>query len=56
MAKFSVSATKTIFVYDTIEADSIDEAYEMIDSSEYELDFYSGDVEVDVIIEPMGGK
>lgn len=56
MAKFKILATKTIFVYDTIEADSLEDAYEMIDSSEYELDFYSGDVEVDLVIEPMEDK
>ena len=56
MATFKILATKTIFVYDTIEADSIDDAYEMIDSSEHELDFYCGDVEVDIIVEPMEGK
>jgi hypothetical protein len=56
MATFKILATKTIFVYDEIEADSLDDAYEMIDSNEYELDFYSGDVEMDVIVEPLEDK
>ena len=56
MATFKILATKTIYVYDTIEAESLDDAYEMIDSSEYELDFYCGDVEVDLVIEPVEDK
>jgi hypothetical protein len=56
MATFTVSATKTIFVYETIEADSLDDAYEMLDNGDYEIDYRNGDTEEDVIIEPMGGK
>ena len=56
MALFTITATKTIFVYDTIEADSIDEAYEMIDNGDFDIDYRNGDAEEDVIIEPMGSK
>jgi hypothetical protein len=56
MATFKILATKTIYVYDTIEADSIDEAYEMLDNGDYEIDFRNGDADYDVIIEPMEGK
>ena len=56
MALFTITATKTIFVYDTIEADSIDEAYEMIDNGDFDIDYRNGDAEEDVIIEPMEGK
>jgi len=57
MATFTVMATKTIYVYDTIEAESIEDAYELIDNGDYVIDYRNGDTEEeDVIIEPMGGK
>lgn len=56
MAVFKILATKTIYVYDTIEADSLDDAYEMIDNDEYDIDYRNGDAEYDVIIEPMEDK
>ena len=56
MATFSIMATKTIYVYDTIEADSIDEAYELIDNGDYDIDYRNGDAEDDVIIEPIKGE
>lgn len=56
MATFTIMATRTIYVYDTIEADSIDDAYEMIDNGDYDIDYRNGDTEDDVIIEPMKGN
>ena len=56
MATFSIMATRTIYVYDTIEADTLEDAYELIDNGDYDIDYRNGDAEEDVIIEPMGSK
>ena len=47
--------SRTIYVYDTIEADTIEDAYELIDNGDYDIDYRNGDAEDDVIIEPIKG-
>lgn len=56
MATFSIMATRTIYVYDTIEADTLEDAYELIDNGDYDIDYRNGDAEDDVIIEPIKGE
>lgn len=56
MATFKILATKTIFVYDEIEADSLDDAYEMIDNGDFDINYHNGDAEEDVIVEPLEDK
>lgn len=51
MPVFKILATRTIYVYDTIEADSLEEAEEMIDNGDYEIDYHNGDAEDEVHIE-----
>jgi hypothetical protein len=53
MKTFTVSATRTIFVYTEIEAKSIDDAYEQIDNADFEIDWRNGDTEDDIIVEDM---
>ena len=42
-------------LYDTIEADTLEDAYELIDNGDYDIDYRNGDAEDDVIIEPIKG-
>ena len=53
MKTFKVSATRTIFVYAEIEAESIDDAYEQIDNADFEIDWRNGDTEDDIIVEDI---
>jgi hypothetical protein len=42
--QFKIVASRLQWVYDTVEADSIDAAYEMIYNGDYELDWRNGDI------------
>ena len=53
MKTFTVSATRTIFVYTEIEAESIDDAYEQIDNDDFDIDWRNGDIEYDIIVEAI---
>jgi hypothetical protein len=52
MKTFSVSATRRTWVYTTIEAESIEDAYEQIDNCDFEIDWQNGDdVETNIFVE-----
>jgi hypothetical protein len=51
MKTFTIVAVRTIFVYDTIEAESFDDAYEQIHNQDYEIDWRNGENEDDIQIE-----
>ena len=52
MKTFSVSATKKIWVHTTIDAESIEDAYEQIDNCDFDIDWHNGDdVEIDIVVE-----
>ena len=51
MTTFKVIATRTIFVYEEIEADSIEDAYEQIDNKDFEIDWRNGDFEDNITVE-----
>jgi hypothetical protein len=53
MKTFKVVATRTIFVYAEIEAESIDDAYEQIDNGDFEIDWRNGDTDDDIIVEDL---
>jgi hypothetical protein len=42
--QFKIVASRLQWVYDTVEADNIDDAYEMIHNGDYELDWRNGDI------------
>ena len=42
--QFKIVASRLQWVYDTVEADSIDAAYEMIYNGDYEIDWRNGDI------------
>ena len=42
--QFKIVASRLQWVYDTVEADNIDDAYEMIYNGDYEIDWRNGDI------------
>lgn len=52
MKTFSVSATKRIWVHTTIEAESIEDAYEQIHNNDFDIDWANGDdIEIEIFVE-----
>ena len=50
MKTFTVVAFREIYVYDTIEAESFEDAYEQIHNGDYEVDWRNGENEDDIKI------